>query len=156
MHQILLARYFTAELGEGSIPGWLHRVLLCHNFTMKNWRKLDQEIPSTRFLAYGCYVCLVTQSCPTFAIPQTVACQAPLSMGFSRQEYWSGLPFPSAVYGCYSGYTALTDGEFLHDYRRTKGLKNNNNNKKQAMCFLLKEGWLREMVKNNNIFTAWL
>ena len=29
-----------------------------------------------------------------FAIPQTVAHQAPLSMGFSRQEYWSGLPFP--------------------------------------------------------------
>ena len=25
--------------------------------------------------------------------PWTVACQAPLSMGFSRQEYWSGLPF---------------------------------------------------------------
>ena len=24
----------------------------------------------------------------------TVACQAPLSVGFSRQEYWSGLPFP--------------------------------------------------------------
>ena len=29
------------------------------------------------------------QSCPT-VIPWTVACQAPLSMGFSRQEYWSG------------------------------------------------------------------
>ena len=27
----------------------------------------------------------------------TTACQAPLSMGFSRQEYWSGLPFPSPV-----------------------------------------------------------
>ena len=26
--------------------------------------------------------------------PWTVACQAPLSMGFPRQEYWSGLPFP--------------------------------------------------------------
>ena len=26
----------------------------------------------------------------------TVACQAPPSMGFTRQEYWSGLPFPSA------------------------------------------------------------
>ena len=26
--------------------------------------------------------------------PKTVACQTPLSMGFSRQEYWSGLPFP--------------------------------------------------------------
>ena len=42
-----------------------------------------------------CCVCLVTQSCPTFATPQIVACQVPLSMGFSRQEYWSGLPFPS-------------------------------------------------------------
>ena len=30
-----------------------------------------------------------------FATPLTVAHQAPLSMGFSRQEYWSGLPFPS-------------------------------------------------------------
>ena len=27
------------------------------------------------------------------ATPWTVACQAPLSMGFSRQKYWSGLPF---------------------------------------------------------------
>ena len=30
-----------------------------------------------------------------FATLWTVACQAPLSMGFSRQEYWTGLPFPS-------------------------------------------------------------
>ena len=30
-----------------------------------------------------------------FATPWTVARQAPLSMGFSRQEHWSGLPFPS-------------------------------------------------------------
>ena len=30
-----------------------------------------------------------------FATPWTVACQAPPSMGFPRQEYWSGLPFPS-------------------------------------------------------------
>ena len=30
-----------------------------------------------------------------FATPWTVAYKAPLSMGFSRQEYWSGLPFPS-------------------------------------------------------------
>ena len=35
----------------------------------------------------------VTQSCPTFCDPWTVAHQALLSMGFSRQEYWSGLPF---------------------------------------------------------------
>ena len=30
-----------------------------------------------------------------FATPWTVACQAPLSVGFSREEYWSGLPFLS-------------------------------------------------------------
>ena len=32
---------------------------------------------------------------PDFATPWTVAWQASLSLGFSRQEYWSGLPFPS-------------------------------------------------------------
>ena len=31
-----------------------------------------------------------------FATPWTVACQALLSMGFPKQEYWSGFPFPSA------------------------------------------------------------
>ena len=35
------------------------------------------------------------KSCPTHVIPWTVVCQAPLSTEFSRQEYWSGLPFPS-------------------------------------------------------------
>ena len=38
---------------------------------------------------------LVVKSCLTLATPCTVACQALLSMGFSRQEYWSGLPFSS-------------------------------------------------------------
>ena len=37
----------------------------------------------------------VTQLCPALATPWTVVRQAPLSMEFSRQEYWSGLPFPS-------------------------------------------------------------
>ena len=32
--------------------------------------------------------------CLTFCNPWTVAHQAPLSLGFPRQEYWSGLPFP--------------------------------------------------------------
>ena len=38
---------------------------------------------------------LVTKSCLTRLTSWTVGCQAPLSMGFPRQEYWSGLPFPS-------------------------------------------------------------
>ena len=38
---------------------------------------------------------LVAKTCLTLGTPWTVAHQAPLSMGFSRQEYWSGLPFLS-------------------------------------------------------------
>ena len=39
--------------------------------------------------------CLVTKSCPTLCNPRTVTRLTPLSMGFPRQKYWSGLPFPS-------------------------------------------------------------
>ena len=38
---------------------------------------------------------LVAKSSPTLATPWTVACQASLFLGISRQERWSGLPFPS-------------------------------------------------------------
>ena len=38
---------------------------------------------------------LVTKLCQTFATPRAVACQAPLSTGFARHKYWSGLSFPS-------------------------------------------------------------
>ena len=50
----------------------------------------SSELPNLREVGGG----LVTKSRQTLATPWTVACQAPLSMGFSRQEYWSGLPFP--------------------------------------------------------------
>ena len=40
-------------------------------------------------------VCFFAQLCPPFCNSLNCSCQAPLSMGFSRQEYWSGLPCPS-------------------------------------------------------------
>ena len=42
------------------------------------------------------YVCMLScfSHVPLFATQWTVACPAPLSMKFSRQEYWSGLPCP--------------------------------------------------------------
>ena len=56
----------------------------------------------------GCYFLLqcmkvkseseVAQSCPTVVTPWTAASQASLSMGFSRQKYWSGVPSPSPNY----------------------------------------------------------
>ena len=39
------------------------------------------------------FSCSVVSS--SFATPWTITRQAPLSMGLSRQEYWSGLPFPT-------------------------------------------------------------
>ena len=62
---------------------------------------------------YAVCVCvyLHAQLCPTICDPWNVACQAPLSMAFSRQEYWNGLPFPSPRDlpdpGIESGFRAL-------------------------------------------------
>ena len=39
-------------------------------------------------------MCMCAQSCLTLGNPWTVAIQTPLSIGFSRQKYWNGLPFP--------------------------------------------------------------
>ena len=41
-------------------------------------------------------MCACAQLLGLLVTPWTVACQAPLTMGFPRQEYWSGLPFPSS------------------------------------------------------------
>ena len=44
-----------------------------------------------------CVCVLVAQSCPILCDPMDRSPPGSLSMGFSRQEYWSGLPFPSPV-----------------------------------------------------------
>ena len=44
-----------------------------------------------------CTRVLVTQSCLTLCNPMAVARQAPLSLEFFRQEYWSGFPFPAPM-----------------------------------------------------------
>ena len=45
-------------------------------------------------LALLCMCAKLLQSCPILCDPMTISRQAPLSIGFSRQEYWSGLPCP--------------------------------------------------------------
>ena len=52
----------------------------------------------------------VAQSCLTLATPWTAAYQAPPSMGFSRQEYWSGVPLPSPK--------ITVDGDCSHEIKR--------------------------------------
>ena len=53
------------------------------------------QVPATHKAQWCSGGSLVAKSCPTLATPWTAARQASLSMGFSRQEYWSGLPFSS-------------------------------------------------------------
>ena len=52
---------------------------------------------------------LVVTSCQILVTPWTVAHQTPLFMGFSRQEYWSGVPFPNPG-------TELTSPELQADF----------------------------------------
>ena len=73
------------------------------------------------------YALLLLFSCavvPGFATRWTVAHQDPLSMGFPRQEYWTGLPFPSSGNflnpGIKAGSPALADG-FLFFYCEPPG-----------------------------------
>ena len=52
------------------------------------------------YYAHACgvgAVCVLSHA-QLFATPRTIAHQAPLFMGFPRQEYWSGLPFPASGY----------------------------------------------------------
>ena len=58
----------------------------------------------------------VAQLCPTLATPWTAAYQAPPSMGFSRQKYWSGVPSPSpkGLYGRYLTFHAAVFKWTLH------------------------------------------
>ena len=46
-------------------------------------------------LSTFCAACVLTQLCPTLWTLWTIAHQAPVSIEFSRQEYWNGLPFPT-------------------------------------------------------------
>ena len=66
----------------------------------------------------------VAQSCPPPATPWTAAYQAPPSMGFSRQEYWSGAPLPSPFTFMHSdilGHSSL--GSSVHGISQARILK---------------------------------
>jgi len=66
------------------LPSWFYSI----------FNTFDQNIVCTWAAGGG----LVTKSCSTLATPWTIAHQAPLSMGFSRHKYWSGLSFPSPIH----------------------------------------------------------
>ena len=76
-----------------------HLLLPCAVFT--RLFSLSLLLPENMFISTifldSAHVCVLShfKHVWLFATPWTIAPQAPLSMGFSRQGYWSGLPFPS-------------------------------------------------------------
>ena len=77
------------------IPPWRHLMAEKRSLGTNNRASWATWLCPQNCLLASCGGGLVAQLCPTLATPWTVARQAPLSMGFSRQEYWSGLKFPS-------------------------------------------------------------
>ena len=67
----------------------MHHIRVGHRDIHSGW-----EASGDPWEKHGAVEVLVTQSCPAVWTLRAIACQAPLFMGFSRQEYWSGLPFP--------------------------------------------------------------
>ena len=65
---------------------------------MEGWRKRRGVIGSGYDDSCLTFLLLFSRSVVSnsFATPWSVACQAPLSMDFARQEHWSGLPLPSS------------------------------------------------------------
>ena len=59
---------------------------------------LNFNIQITKIMASGTIAAKSLQSCLTLCDPTDDSHQAPLSLGFSRQEQWSGLPFPSPMH----------------------------------------------------------
>ena len=94
--QLLLFRILWGHIPLYCCLGWFLRPLL-------NWEIVSGDIENSCPLVsiedwFQEPPCVHTQSLSpvkVWATPWTVACQAPLSMGFPKQESWSGLPFPS-------------------------------------------------------------
>ena len=74
----------STQLGQG--PAVLRPILLFHCFRFLT-------LGSHVYLVFPLFMCVLSHV-RLFATPQSVACQAPLPLGFPKKEYWSGLPFP--------------------------------------------------------------
>ena len=85
---------------------WVQRIALCEEATKVTYvggeemslqkvfpKDLKKDLQTNDYSDYPACVCVLSHF-PLFATLRTIAPQAPLSVGFSRQEYWSGLPRP--------------------------------------------------------------
>ena len=82
------------QLGSGVLEDIIQRkkLTLAYTLSTANIHLLQLEVCMYFF---ACLCAQSLQLCPTLCDPLNYSCQAPLSMGFSRQVYWSRLLFPS-------------------------------------------------------------
>ena len=91
MHQLfILGLYQHTELSVNQAQVFLFP--LFHLITGNSCEVCHRMNPHSSGLSssiYNCF-CLANKLCPILWEPRTVACQTPLSIGFAKQEYWSG------------------------------------------------------------------
>ena len=113
-------------------------------FSLFSWKR--QFIPGP---SLGESESEVAQLCPTLCDPWTVAHQAPPSIGFSRQEYWSGLPFPSpslgegnkfnlniklrVLIGIFNWQIQSPDSDYIYNLKRVKERIDSRGEEKQVL-----------------------
>ena len=110
--------HILSELSTMTRPSWVALHGMAHCFTELD-KAVVHVLKLVSFLWWWFSVCLpsdgeglseVSQSCPTLCNPMDCTCQVPPSVGFSRQDYWSGLLFPPEDRpdsGIKPGYPAL-------------------------------------------------
>ena len=77
------------------VTAWMERSLGKNGYMyMYDWVPLLYTWNYHNIVNWLCVCAQLLRHVRLFTISWTAACQSPLSMGFSRQEYWSGLPFP--------------------------------------------------------------
>ena len=77
----------------GNASSQMMKCYLCFFSTVGSFESRPKQSPH---VAFGCCSVQSLSHVRLIGTPRTVACQAPLSLKFSRQEHWSGLPFPSS------------------------------------------------------------
>ena len=86
-----MCHFFKVEIKTGALKNAIKKKGL------ERPKQEDQDTKRRIFLLFPPNACMHVQSLShvrLFVTPWTIACKAPLTMGFSRQEYWSGLPCP--------------------------------------------------------------
>ena len=97
-----------------SSEAWRHTGIEHHQ------QHLGTQVLGSRMASHTCCMLSHFSRVRLFVTPRTVACQALLSMGFSRQQYWSGLPCPPQAHTQTQAKTHRGEHTHTHTLRDTE------------------------------------